>query len=403
MIPREVGQGFLDALLNPPEAPRLPTEGEFRGLQKLAALDGQFTGGQITEDQLAEMALTDPEVVAALDYQQAQEESAELRRLLHEEQTRSRFYADQLASLTGSIQQQQGQLEQMNATMQEQQMQIQEEMQRRQAAQAQAISATDQTLGAQLTSQMQRQQISDAADQLSLQLKQLAATPMAPEQVQGIAQSAPPEAAPPVAAEQGTVDPQMQQPALSTTQQQMDEANNAAMHADLQAQQADAAMQQEQQKLGSSGWYDAGLAKFIQDNASNPKYTKKNDQLFGSLAGAAVGATLAGGVELGTRLVHHLRFGDAPTTKEQKLQEKLTDFRGKATTLTGIDAMMADAKIKQYEADIAKERVAQQRPGVSALKAGLSGALAGTPIGAFGSTLLPNARMTKAYDAMNKK
>ena len=261
-IPRDVASQFLLELRRPTVAPNAPekTAAVHAGLLKLATIEALQETSQDPESVnaiAAEEAVTDPNIQAALDYQQVIAEREHFAEVAREAEERA-----QAAEQQAGMAQQQAEAAQQQAS--EVTEQAQAEAQQRRAATQEAIAAKDQSLQEQMLSADKRQELVAQGEELKAQLEQ--AQIQEQEQAMGkqelleqlkaaIDEYQHNAAVNPVAEMQA----QQQEQALATgvdpnqaatqgTQKEIEEAQRADQKAQEQAQQAEMAQQQEQQQ-----------------------------------------------------------------------------------------------------------------------------------------------------------
>lgn len=288
-IPLSSASVFMVGLRDFPsvfEEPRL-TKQAARGIFKLAAIIKRARDPQSAEEAAARAAMTDPDVQAGLDYQQATAERDQLEQQLQQaqQQMQQMQQAMQASDQRAMQVEQQGQeLQQQNAQLQQQAMQ---EQQGRQAASMHAMQATDASIASQAAHQQQRMALASEVDQMALRLKQLVSTdPAAQQQTQNAAMAA-------QGAAGGASPPNVPQQPVSPDQ--------AAMQ---QGAPPDAA-QAEQVKQGSAGEQkEITLLSPAPDAAERIALGLKIGlPIVGALGGGFIGHSLGGGPSR-TRMQH---------------------------------------------------------------------------------------------------
>lgn len=238
-IPFEDAASYHNILRRPPQqlesAPQLSKEAGMGILKLMLAKHAQ---GEEAEAMQAAL-MTDPQVQQALDHQaavaQAQHSTQQLLALQQqmEGMQQGMQQLQQQAEQTG---QQLQMTQQENSQLQEQ---LQGEMQMRQQSNMQAMQAQDQAINTKAMAQKQRHELSQMADQMSLQLKQVAAQD--PEQAQMQQEQA--------AQQQQAMEQEQAKAALPPKQRkEVEEAEKAQQNAQVQSQQAEQAQAQAQQQ-----------------------------------------------------------------------------------------------------------------------------------------------------------
>lgn len=228
-IPKDRAVGYYLDLTRPtiPGPTLEKTSAVQAGLLKLALLEELGTPAGAL-DEAERLALTDPEVQAAVDYQQAQAEKENYAAQL--EQTQQELQA---------AQQQIQQFEQQSAQAQQQAAQLEEQLNQETAAKQQAISEasalTEQGIADRYETSKKREEISMLADDLKGQLEQ------AKQQVDAVQQQVVFGAAPPPGAPGVPPEPAVDPNAPAGVQQEQQEAENASLDADIQQAQAEEA------------------------------------------------------------------------------------------------------------------------------------------------------------------
>jgi len=195
-------------------------------------------------EEIQDAVMLDPQVQKALDFQAAQAQAQNATAQLVQMQ-------QQMEGMQQGMQQLQQQAEQagqqLQMTQQENsqlQEQLQGEMQMRQQSNMQAMQAQDQAINTKAMAQKQRHELSQMADQMSLQLKQVAAQD--PEQAQMQQEQA--------MAQQQAMEQEQAKAALPPKQRkEMEEAEKAQQHAQVQGQQAEQAQAQVQGQQAGQG------------------------------------------------------------------------------------------------------------------------------------------------------
>lgn len=347
--------------------PPVLTKEAARGLKKLAQLYELAKLARTPQEEFEEAALTDPEINAALDYEQAMAENAVLR-----EQVLG------LQQSHGELQQQMAAQEQQFAGAQQQmammQQQLDAETQGRQSAVQQALMAKDSELAQQASLQLQRQQLAAAADSLALQLKQLAATP--PEAQ--MAQAAEAEQATAIQGDQAAL-----QTLPSNLRKQVVEAQNAEQTAAVQGQQAE-----QEAAMEVTGSDVNALRQAFQKTAAKvvPPLSALEELaplLIATPAGAGVGAARS-----------LFRKSDTPTAAEGRLEARLAEH----------DAQLAEnetpalrARREMISAELADKRALRTDRGYALKSDAVGGALAGLSVGGIASGLRQIARGSDEY------
>jgi hypothetical protein len=231
-IPFEKAAEFLVDLQRPtvPGPPPVRTPQVQAGQLKIAAIS--MSRGVEALPEIERRALIDPSVAAALEFEQAKAENAELAEQLQASQA-------QLAMVAQQEQMAQQQL--MQAQQAQEQMQAEIEMQAQEKAQAQeqAVNAQQASLSERVQSMEQREQLAQAATDMKGQLEMMA---------QGLADLRGQAAGPPPmeAAGPPLVEPDPLAPAKVRKEQE--EAQKAQLEAEQQ--QAQAGLAEEQEAVG---------------------------------------------------------------------------------------------------------------------------------------------------------
>jgi len=221
-----------------PEEPRM-TKSAAAGLVKIARICKMAQTPEEAQQTVQQQAMVDPNVVQALDYQQAESERQAMMAKIQELQM-----ATEAAQAQAQMADQQAQA----ATQQQEQlmMQAQQAKQEQVNAVMESMQAKDQTLQVQVSSQQHRQQVAQFAQQMADQLKQLATT--SPEEQQMQEQAAAEQEQQQQAAMQQQQQGQ-EQPVKKKTKQQQQEAQNSQENAQKQTAQAEQATAQDQQEM----------------------------------------------------------------------------------------------------------------------------------------------------------
>lgn len=363
---------------------------------------------------LQQQAMTDPSVVAALDQQEIMSENQALQETV--EQLQGQVMQTQQAQQASDQQAQE-----LGMQMQQQQALLDQAQAGRQAAQTQAVAAQDQAMQEQVTQQQNRQQLMQAADQLSLQLKQVAAQPTMSEQQQAAAQQQ--QAAQQQAAQQPAEGaPQEgapEAPPSAKTQKEEVEAVNSQQEAEKQTAQVQQAKQQDAAKIQvtmqqpQQGQPQQGQPKQASDRmvealtllkeARLRKEAKIPVQALYTAGGATIGAGIGGAKQL----VHQKRYGkDKPSNAELELIGDLTSASMKAKREpTYVNKM----RVKQLKYRLGMEKTDREHPGGAvargAFQGAVVGALAGPSfnyLGKKGVTALKAMKAAKAAQAAGR-
>jgi hypothetical protein len=242
-----------------PEQPVMTKEAAL-GLVKIARIVKQAKDPDKAQLALQQAAMTDPSIVQAMDYQQAENERQMLMAKVQELQMVAETAQAQAAQADQQAQAAMQQQEQLTAA-------AQQAKQEQVNAVMESMQAKDQTLQTQVSAQQHRQQIAGYAQQMADQLKQIASTSPEEQQMQQEQAAAEQQAQQQAAMQQQGVDQQaaMQQqgvdqqaqgqpaqqgqpPAKSKTKKEIDEAQKAQQKAQEQAAQAQQAQQEEAQQ-----------------------------------------------------------------------------------------------------------------------------------------------------------
>lgn len=226
-IPFEKRAAFLVELQRPTIPAPLPsrTAAVQAGQLKIAALT--FSQGVEALPEIERQALVDPNVAAALEYEQTKAENAELQQQLEASQA-------QLAMVTQQQQMAQQQLMEAQQAQEQMQAQVEEASQGQQMAQQQAVDAQQASLAERVQSMEQREQLAQAATDMKTQLEQLAE---GLGQLRGQAAGPPPEA-------QGEPIPQPDPTAPADVRKEQEQAQKAELEAEQQKAQAGLAEEQ---------------------------------------------------------------------------------------------------------------------------------------------------------------
>ena len=227
-IPFEKSAAFLVELQQPTMPAPLPpkTAAVQAGLLKIAALT--FSRGVDALPEIERQAMVDPNVAAALEYEQAKAENAELQQQLEASQA-------QLAMATQQQQMTEQQLMEAQQAQEQMQAQVEEAAQGQQMAQQQAVEAQQASLAERVQSIEQREQLAQAATEMKANLEQLAE---GLGQLRGQAAGAPPE-------QQGEPLPEPDPTAPADVQKEQEQAQKAELEAEQQKAQAGLAEEQE--------------------------------------------------------------------------------------------------------------------------------------------------------------
>jgi hypothetical protein len=345
-----------------------------------------------------EAAMTDPNVVEALDYQEMAAEREALQQTIQAMQQQVMQAAQgqqaaeqQVQQLAASTEALQGQLEQANAG--------------RQQAIQQAVMAKDEALSEVVNQQQHRAQIMQTADQLAAQLKQVAAT--SPNDAIAKQQAAAPQTgAPQEEGGEGGV------AVTSKAQKELQEAQQAELDAQIQREQAQIAIQEDTAKLQAA---QQGMQQPMADatqeqqGAAGAAMPKQGSALFmktaaplgigGRLAYVGGGAALGGGSAAIEHLQYKHKFKDGKQLSDREIDRKADEMaatmkaRRDPTYLNKIRARTA-----RFKADV--ERAERQHQGGAIARR----AVIGATIGGMGAQPLHNLggrvkNYLKAYQA----
>lgn len=295
-IPFEDAAAFSIELRRRPveHTPPVLTKEAKKGIMKLML--AKRAQGEDEQVQAAQDAvMVDPDVQRALDFHQAQAQSAALSQQVMAQQ-------QQLEEMQQGMQMLQQQAEQAGqqaqmATQENQnlQSQLQGEMQMRQQANMQAMQAQDQAISTQAAAQQQRMQLTELADQMSLQLKQVASQdPVQAQQQQQQAQQ-----------EQAQVEQAQALAAMPPKQRkEMEQAQKAQQEAEVQGQQAQQAqmqteVQQQAPAQGMVAQSSRGMSKVdylrykLKEAAINPRLLVGGVDALGGAALGGLGGAIA--------------------------------------------------------------------------------------------------------------
>lgn len=232
-IPFEDAATFHSILRRPPvrdsAPPEMSKEAKMGILKLVFAKHAQGENAQ----ELQAALMTDPQVQQALDYRQAvaqAQHSTQQLLAMQQQMEQTQQGMQQLQQQTEQMGQQLQQTQQENSMLQEQ---LQGEMQMRQQSNMQAMQAQDEAIKTKALSQKQRHELSALADNMSLQLKQVAATD--PEQQ---AQQEQAQAQQQQMAQQEAMKAQMS----PKQRKEVEQAEKAQQQAQVQGQQAEQAL-----------------------------------------------------------------------------------------------------------------------------------------------------------------
>lgn len=238
----------LRSTVRVPEQPVMTKEAAL-GLVKIARIIKQAKDPDKAQLALQQAAMTDPSIVQAMDYQQAESERQMLMAKVQELQMVAETAQAQAAQADQQAQAAMQQQEQLTAA-------AQQAKQEQVNAVMESMQAKDQTLQTQVSAQQHRQQIAGYAQQMADQLKQIAATSPEEQQMQQEQAAAEQQAQQQAVMQQQGADQQAQgqpvqqgqPPAKSKTKKETDEAQKAQQKAQEQAAQAQQAQQEEAQQ-----------------------------------------------------------------------------------------------------------------------------------------------------------
>ena len=238
----------LRSTVRVPEQPVMTKEAAL-GLVKIARIVKQAKDPDKAQLALQQAAMTDPSIVQAMDYQQAENERQMLMAKVQELQMVAETAQAQAAQADQQAQAAMQQQEQLTAA-------AQQAKQEQVNAVMESMQAKDQTLQTQVSAQQHRQQIAGYAQQMADQLKQIASTSPEEQQMQQEQAAAEQQAQQQAAMQQQGADQQAQgqpaqqgqPPAKSKTKKETDEAQKAQQKAQEQTAQAQQAQQEEAQQ-----------------------------------------------------------------------------------------------------------------------------------------------------------
>ena len=242
-LPWEMGARLMVELRSSVHVPEQPvmTKEAALGMIKIARMSKIAQTPEEAQAMAQEAAMTDPNVVAALDHQQAAAEREMLMGKIQELQVANESAQAQVEMANQAAQAASQQSEQTQAMLE------QAHTDRTMAVQ-ESMAAKDQALQTQVAGQQHRHQIAQAAEQMAEQLKSLAAT--SPEQQQAQQAMAQQQMAEQQAAAQqapaGGEAAGGAPAAKQKTKKEVDEAANAQQHAQVQGAQAEQAVAEEQ-------------------------------------------------------------------------------------------------------------------------------------------------------------
>lgn len=250
-LPWAMGARLMVELRNTVSIPEEPvlTKSAALGLIKMGRIGKIAQTPEEAQMMAQEAAMTDPNMVAALDHQEAANERAALMGKIQELQMANEAAQTQVAMANQAAQAATQQSEQTQAMLEQAHndriMSTQESM-----------AAKDETLRTQVSGQQHRHQIAQAAEQMAEQLKSLAATSPEEQQMQQ-QQAMAAQQEQQMAAEQAAAGVQGGGGAKKKTQKEVQEAQTAAQQAQVQGAQAEQAQAQEQAEMGAA---QAGMA-----------------------------------------------------------------------------------------------------------------------------------------------
>ena len=242
-LPWEMGARLMVELRSSVHVPEQPvmTKEAALGMIKIARMSKIAQTPEEAQAMAQEAAMTDPNIVAAMDHQQAASEREMLVNRINELQVANEAATAQVEMANQAAQAASQQSEQTQAMLE------QAHSDRTMAVQ-ESMAAKDQALQTQVAGQQHRHQIAQAAEQMAEQLKSLAAT--SPEQQQAeqamaqqqmAEQQAAAQQAPAGGEAAGGVPAAKQK-----TKKEVDEAANAQQQAQVQGAQAEQAVAEEQ-------------------------------------------------------------------------------------------------------------------------------------------------------------
>lgn len=192
-------------------------------------------------------AMTDPNVVAALDHQQMQAEREALVTHVQALQAENEMAQQQVMMANQAAQQASMQAEQTAQQAEQTAALLHQAQGEREQAMQQAVQARDAAMAKEVDMLQHREQLMQQADQLALQLKQVAATtPAMQMQQQQAALEQQQMAEQEMAGAQGPGAAGQAPAAKQKTKKELDEAANAQQEAQVQGQQAEQAVVEEQ-------------------------------------------------------------------------------------------------------------------------------------------------------------
>jgi hypothetical protein len=342
-----------------PAAPVLTKEAS-AGVLKIGRIMKVAKSPEEAAEALKRQAMTDPDVMAALEHQELLAERAAVQDTIQELQAQV-LEAQQAAATSDQ------QVQDTSMQLQEQAGALEEANTARQVAQQQALTATDQAMTEQVTQQQNRQQLMAAADQLALQLKQVAAQPTASEQQTMAAQEQEQQAA---VQEQAAEVP----PSAETAKEEK-EAVNAQDEAQRQTAQAQQSKQQDVAKvqvtMPKQGSDRVAKAAALIKEARLGKEAKVPLQALYAGGGAALGAGKAG-LE---QAIHRKRYGkDQPTDKEVRL---VGDLKAAEIKANRSPTYLNKMRVKQLQYRIGMEQAGREHPAGAVVRGALQGAVVG--------------------------
>lgn len=249
-LPWAMGARLMVELRNTVSIPEEPvlTKSAALGLIKIGRIGKMAQTPEEAQMMAQEAAMTDPNMVAALDHQEVANERAALMGKIQELQVASEAAQAQVAMANQAAQAATQQSEQTQAMLE------QAHSDRVMSAQ-ESMAAKDETLRTQVSGQQHRHQIAQAAEQMAEQLKSLAATSPEEQQMQQ-QQAMAAQQEQQMMAEQAAAGAQGGG-AKKKTQKEIQEAQTANQQAQVQGQQAEQAQAQEQAEVGAA---QAGMA-----------------------------------------------------------------------------------------------------------------------------------------------
>lgn len=366
-IPFAAAAELHHSLCDGPRQPKMTKEAA-RGFLKMRKIIKIAQNPEEEQALLEQQAMTDPDIVAALDQQELAAENQALQETI--EQLQSQVIQTQQAQQMSDQQAQE-----LGMQMQQQQALLDQAQADRQAAQTQAVAAQDQAMQEQVVQQQNRQQLMQAADQLALQLKQVAAQPTMTEQQQMAAQqqqgAAPPEGAP--------QEEQPEVPPSAKTVKEEVEAVNSQQEAEKQTAQAQQAKQMDAAKVqitmpkqGSARVAETvALLKQARLRKTAGLLEKIPVQSIYGAGGALIGAGIGGAKQL----VHQKRYGqDKPSNTEIDL---LGDLKAASMKAKREPTYLNKMKVKQLKYQLGMERIDREHPGGAVARGAFQGAVVG--------------------------